>query len=43
VEVWQWEENQFVKKWRSDEGNFSSLEMETFGGEIYIVANAQNS
>lgn len=43
VEVLQWEENQFVKKWRSDEGNFSSLEMETFGGEIYIVANAQNS
>ncbi|HPL56343.1 MAG TPA: CapA family protein [bacterium] len=41
VEVWQWQGDQFAKIWRSEEGNFSSLETETFGGKNYIVANTK--
>lgn len=39
VAVWKWNDWGFSNEWRSEQGNFSDLEIEKIGGKSYIVVN----
>ena len=39
VAVWKWNDWGFSNEWRSEQGNFSDLEIEKIGGKSYIVVD----
>jgi poly-gamma-glutamate synthesis protein (capsule biosynthesis protein) len=40
VAVWKWNGWGFSNEWRSEEGNFSNLEIEKIGGKNYMIVDA---